>query len=98
MVPGGHAHLPEIQQLIRDGEPIKAHKIFGRHLMGYPVEQQKYQALASTATCIINFGIFQSQLTPPPRGFSLVRGGTSVLEGSHFWNISHLVDRNATEG
>ena len=27
--------------------PIHAHKLFGRHLMGYPVEQQKYQSLAN---------------------------------------------------
>ena len=30
-----------------DGEPLKAHKLFGRHLMGYPVEQMKYQSMGA---------------------------------------------------
>ena len=47
VVSGGANYLPEIQKLIFDGEPVKAHKLFGRHLMGYPVEQQKYQSLAN---------------------------------------------------
>lgn len=47
VVKGGHKALPEIQQLIFDGKPIEAHKLFGRNLMGYPVEQQKYQSLAN---------------------------------------------------
>ncbi len=47
VVEGGHKHLPEIQKLIFEGKPIEAHKLFGRHLMGYPVEQQKYQSLAN---------------------------------------------------
>jgi len=47
VVEGGHKFLPEIQRLIFEGKPIEAHKLFGRHLMGYPVEQQKYQSLAN---------------------------------------------------
>lgn len=47
VVEGGAEALPEIQRLIFEGEPIKAHKLFGRKLMGYPVEQQKYQPLAN---------------------------------------------------
>jgi len=47
VVKGGYKVLPEIQQLLFDGEPLKAHKLFGRHLMGYPVEQQKYQCLGN---------------------------------------------------
>ncbi len=43
-VAGGYRALPEIQRLIFAGEYIKAHKLFGRHLMGYPIEQQKYQS------------------------------------------------------
>ena len=46
-VEGGYRALPGIQRLIFDGELVRAHKAFGRHLMGYPVEQQKYQALGS---------------------------------------------------
>src|SRR6185312_11980503 len=45
VVKGGYKELPEIQKDIFGGEPIKAHKLFGRYLMGYPVEQQKYQSL-----------------------------------------------------
>jgi alpha-L-fucosidase 2 len=47
VVTGGHKVLPQIQKYIFDSEPLKAHKLFGRYLMGYPVEQQKYQALAN---------------------------------------------------
>jgi alpha-L-fucosidase 2 len=47
VVKGGHESLPKIQQLIFEGKPIEAHKLFGRKLMGYPVEQQKYQSLAN---------------------------------------------------
>ena len=53
VVEGGSAYLKEIQQLIFEGKPLEAHKLFGRHLMGYPVEQQKYQ---STADLILSFG------------------------------------------
>ena len=47
VVKGGYNALPKIQKLIFQGKPLKAHKLFGRNLMGYPVEQQKYQALAN---------------------------------------------------
>ncbi len=43
-VEGGYRALPEIQRLIFAGEYHKAHKLFGRHLMGYPIEQMKYQS------------------------------------------------------
>lgn len=47
VVNGGSESLAEIQKLIFEGKPIEAHKLFGRKLMGYPVEQQKYQSLAN---------------------------------------------------
>lgn len=47
VVRGGHEKLPEIQRLVFNGEMLKAHNLFGRHLMGYPVEQMKYQSLAN---------------------------------------------------
>jgi len=47
VVEGGAEALPEIQKLLFAGKPIQAHKLFGRHIMGYPVEQQKYQSLAN---------------------------------------------------
>ena len=44
-VAGGRERLREIQRRIFDGQLIRAHRLFGRSLMGYPVEQQKYQSL-----------------------------------------------------
>jgi alpha-L-fucosidase 2 len=44
-VPGAFRGLAEVRRLIFAGDFIKAHRLFGRTLMGYPVEQQKYQAL-----------------------------------------------------
>jgi len=46
-VKGGYEALAEIQKLVFEGEYIKAHRLFGRRLMGYPVEQQKYQSLGN---------------------------------------------------
>lgn len=51
-VMAGYRMLPEIQSLIFRGEYVKAHKLFGRYLMGYPVEQQKYQSMGDL---ILNF-------------------------------------------
>jgi len=45
VVQGGHQALPEIQKHVFDGNYKMAHILFGRHLMGYPVEQMKYQSL-----------------------------------------------------
>jgi len=53
VVKGGAKSLPEIQKLVFDGDYKMAHVLFGRNLMGYPVEQMKYQALADL---ILNFG------------------------------------------
>jgi len=41
---GGAEVLPKIQELIFAGKYIKAHKLFGQFMMGYPVEQMKYQS------------------------------------------------------
>ena len=53
---GGAAHLPEIQKLIFDGELIRAHRAFGRYLMGMPMEQQKYQSLGSLVFTFLESG------------------------------------------
>ena len=45
VVKGGAAALPGIQKLIFEGKWRQAHKAFGRSLMGYPIEQMKYQSL-----------------------------------------------------
>ena len=47
VVKGGAEVLPKIQKLLFEGKPLEAHKLFGRHLMGNPVEQMKYQCLAN---------------------------------------------------
>ena len=47
VVKGGYKVLPEIQRLVFAGRFLEAHNLFGRNLMGYPVEQQKYQSLAN---------------------------------------------------
>lgn len=47
VVPGGSKWLPEIQRLVFENKNFEAHNLFGRKLMGYPVEQQKYQSLAN---------------------------------------------------
>ncbi len=47
VVKGGFKALPEIQKLVFEGNYKLAHILFGRNLMGYPVEQQKYQALGN---------------------------------------------------
>jgi alpha-L-fucosidase 2 len=52
-VAGGSSALPEIRRLIFEGQFARAHKAFGRHLLGYPVEQQKYQPLGSL---VLSFG------------------------------------------
>ena len=47
VVKDGYKVLPEIQKLVFEEKYLAAHNLFGRYLMGYPVEQQKYQSLAN---------------------------------------------------
>jgi len=44
-VEGGFEALPRVQAHVFADEYLKAHNLFGRHLMGYPVEQMKYQSM-----------------------------------------------------
>lgn len=74
VVKDGYKVLPEIQQDIFNGKPLEAHKLFGRHLMGYPVEQQKYQSLANL---VLRFGNAQ-QVTNYKRWLDLNTGITGV--------------------
>ena len=74
VVKGGYKVLPEIQKNIFEGNPIKAHKLFGRNLMGYPVEQQKYQALANIILSFKN----EKEVTDYKRWLDLKTGITSV--------------------
>ncbi|TAM97903.1 MAG: glycoside hydrolase family 95 protein [Chitinophagaceae bacterium] len=59
VVKGGYKYLPEVQQLVFKGEWWKAQKLFGRKLMGYPVEQQKYQSLADLVLFFDHEGQYQ---------------------------------------
>lgn len=47
VVKGGNKVLPQIQKNVFEEKYLEAHNLFGRNLMGYPVEQQKYQSLAN---------------------------------------------------
>jgi alpha-L-fucosidase 2 len=47
VVKGGYKVLPQIQKLVFEEKYLAAHNLFGRNLMGYPVEQMKYQCLAN---------------------------------------------------
>lgn len=47
VVKGGFNVLPDIQKKVFEEKYLAAHNLFGRHLMGYPVEQMKYQCLAN---------------------------------------------------
>ena len=74
VVKGGYKVLPEIQKNIFEGNPIKAHKLFGRNLMGYPVEQQKYQTFANLILSFKN----EKEVTDYKRWLDLKTGITSV--------------------
>ena len=74
VVKDGAKALPEIQRLIFEGKPIDAHRLFGRHLMGNPVEQMKYQ-------CIGNLHLFfedEEKVADYRRWLDLETGITSV--------------------
>ena len=79
VVKGGYKELPEIQKDIFEGHPIKAHKLFGRYLMGYPVEQQKYQAFANLVLSFKN----EKEVTGYKRWLDLKTGITSVQYNAH---------------
>lgn len=42
---GAAEALPEVQRLVFHEEYLKAHNLFGRKMMGKPIEQMKYQSL-----------------------------------------------------
>ena len=74
VVKGGHKALPEIQRMIFEGNPIGAHKLFGRELMGYPVEQQKYQSIGNLHLFFEN----EKEVTGYKRWLDLETGIASV--------------------
>ena len=74
VVKGGYKVLPEIQKLVFEEKYLQAHNLFGRYLMGYPVEQQKYQSLANLHLFFKN----QDSVTDYKRWLDLEKGFTSV--------------------
>ena len=61
-VAGGYKALPEIRRLLFDGQLVQAHRLFGRHLMGYPVEQQNYQSIGNL---VLTFPAGGARRLPP---------------------------------
>lgn len=74
VVKGGYKVLPEIQKLVFEEKYLAAHNLFGRNLMGYPVEQQKYQSLANLHLFFKN----QDSTTEYKRWLNLETGITYV--------------------
>ncbi len=74
VVKGGYKVLPDIQKMIFEGNPVGAHKLFGRSLMGYPVEQMKYQGIGNLHLFFEN----EKEVTGYKRWLDLETGITSV--------------------
>jgi alpha-L-fucosidase 2 len=74
VVKGGYKDLPSIQKMIFEGNPIGAHKLFGRSLMGYPVEQMKYQPIGNLHLFFDN----EKEVTGYKRWLDLETGITST--------------------
>jgi alpha-L-fucosidase 2 len=74
VVKGGYKVLPDIQKKVFEEKYLEAHNLFGRNLMGYPVEQQKYQSLANLHLFFKN----QDSTTEYKRWLNLESGVTSV--------------------
>jgi alpha-L-fucosidase 2 len=74
VVKGGYKVLPEIQKMVFEGNPLGAHKLFGRHMMGYPIEQQKYQSIGNLHLFFEN----EKEVTGYKRWLDLETGITGV--------------------
>ena len=75
VVKGGSAVLSQIQKLVFEEKYLEAHNLFGRHVMGYPVEQQKYQSLANLHLLFEN----QEAVTDYKRWLDLSTSVTGVV-------------------
>ncbi len=74
VVKDGYKVLPQIQKQVFEEKYLSAHNLFGRYLMGYPVEQQKYQSLANLHLFLNN----QDSITDYKRWLDMETGITSV--------------------
>ena len=92
VVKGGYKELPKIQKYIFEGKPIEAHKLFGRALMGYPVEQQKYQSMANLH---LFFG--QDSVTNYSRSLDLKTGIATVKYKANGINYTREIIASAID-
>lgn len=44
---GAYQYLPQVRELLFADRLVEGHLLFGRHFLGYPVEQQKYQSMGN---------------------------------------------------
>ncbi|MCR8560897.1 glycoside hydrolase N-terminal domain-containing protein [Mucilaginibacter sp. BJC16-A38] len=79
VVKGGYKYLPQVRDLVNKGQFKDAQTLFGRKLMGYPVEQQKYQPLAN----LMLFFKPMTDVTDYKRWLDLQTGITSVQFSSN---------------
>lgn len=93
VVKGGAKFLPEIQKMVFEEKYLDAHNLFGRYLMGYPVEQQKYQGFA-------NLHLFfngQDTVTNYSRWLDLENGVSGVVYQSNGINYKREVFVSAVD-
>ncbi len=81
VVKGGAAVLPQIQKQVFEEKYLEAHNLFGRQVMGYPVEQQKYQSLANLHLFFEN----QEKVTDYKRWLDLTTSITRVV-----YSVDHI--------
>jgi len=74
VVKGAYKSLKEVQKKVFEGKFLEAHNLFGRNMMGYPVEQQKYQCLADL---YLSFG-GEDKVTGCKRWLDLETGTTTT--------------------
>lgn len=91
VVKDGYKVLPDIQKKVFEGKYLEAHNLFGRNLMGYPVEQQKYQGLANLHLFFNN----QDSVTEYKRWLDLNTGITSVSYKANDINFQRSVFASA---
>jgi alpha-L-fucosidase 2 len=75
VVKGAYKALPEVQKDVFEGKFMEAHNLFGRKMMGYPVEQQKYQCLGN----LMLFFKGEENVTGYKRWLNLVTAVTSTV-------------------
>ncbi len=93
VVKDGYKVLPEIQKLVFEEKYLAAHNLFGRNLMGYPVEQQKYQSLANLHLFFKN----QDSVTDYKRWLHLETGIAGVSYQSNGINFQREVFASAPD-